>query len=315
VRFRLRAYWRKIAPEMHTMEIPTESLESKGYITLKKLGEGSFGVVSLVRDRQGNEFCLKKVAKSKIGGDGLEELKREYAVMHLHGDHPRMGKTFGIFQDAQHIIFLNDACAGGDLADVAQNAQAKGVPITEPWFQLVFGQCFEGLAYMHRNAMMHCDIKEQNILLRTGNYDHPEAVLIDYGVTRDFTSVCGKVSGTPGYIPPETWQSGQWYPRGDCFSMGVTMLQMMGGHVPGRGRLPIFAEGGTDLEQWAQIVATRPAPVHLLQRQFPGAVPLISSLLNKRRPDRPASIAALSHEWLAGPDHMRKERRVYTKFA
>eukprot|EP00971_Amphidinium_carterae_P053962 1062501-Amphidinium_carterae.1 len=34
------------------------------------------------------------------------------------------------------------------------------------------------------------------------------------------------VGGTPGYIPPETWSTGKWFPRGDNFSMGVTMVQL-----------------------------------------------------------------------------------------
>lgn len=31
----------------------------------------------------------------------------------------------------------------------------------------------------------------------------------------------GSPAGTPGYIPPETWQTEVWYPVGDVFSMGI----------------------------------------------------------------------------------------------
>lgn len=147
---------------------------------------------------------------------------------------------------------------------------------------------------------MHCDIKEQNLMLKTQDYENPEAVFIDYGVTREFTGSSGKISGTPGYIPPETWQTGAWYPRGDCFSMGVTILQVMSDHIPINGRLPIFAQGGATLEQWARITATRPAPVHMLRQRFPRAVPLISNLLEKSRPKRRAAVRALEHPWLSG---------------
>jgi len=135
-------------------------------------------------------------------------------------------------------------------------------------------------------------------MLRTQDYEQPEAVFIDYGVSREFSCSVGRVSGTPGYIPPETWQTGSWYPRGDCFSMGVTMLQMILGHVPANGRLPIFAEGGTTLEQFAHIAATRQPPMYKLQQRYAGAAPLISSLLQKNRPNRPVALQALRHNWL-----------------
>merc|ERR1712232_176440 len=39
----------------------------------------------------------------------------------------------------------------------------------------------------------------------------------------------GGVCGTPGYIPPETWQRNYWIPKGDVFSMGVIFFQILGG--------------------------------------------------------------------------------------
>ena len=56
-------------------------------------------------------------------------------------------------------------------------------------------------------------------MLKTENYHNPQVVVIDLGLSRAATSDIEGVGGTPGYIPPETWHTGKWYPRGsECQS-------------------------------------------------------------------------------------------------
>eukprot|EP00928_Gymnodinium_smaydae_P071426 TRINITY_DN55014_c0_g1_i1.p1 TRINITY_DN55014_c0_g1~~TRINITY_DN55014_c0_g1_i1.p1 ORF type:complete len:461 (+),score=72.73 TRINITY_DN55014_c0_g1_i1:118-1383(+) len=296
LRCRLRRYIRTIAPKLFELDIPHDSEERQGLHLLRKLGEGSFGQVSLVVDAEGQQRCLKKIPKGTLTADGLEELKFEYEVMHKL-DNFRIAKTFGIFQDHESINFLNEPYFGGDLNDVTKRARTSGVAPSEGWFQRVFRQCLEGVKYMHENAMMHCDIKEANIMLRTVDYDEPEVVIIDYGLSREFTSDCHRLVGTPGYIPPETWLTGSWFPRGDCFSIGVVMLQMLLGLLCPQDA-PIFAQGATTMEQLGRVVASRPPPLALLEPKYPASVPLVASLLQKERPERPTALQALKQAWL-----------------
>merc|ERR1712032_1684645 len=86
-----------------------------------------------------------------------------------------------------------------------------------------------GLLQLHMHAIIHGDLKEANIMLRVDDLRQPDVVLIDFGLAPEFLYDKETMRGTPGYIPPETWRSHKWAPRGDCFSMGVTMFQLLSG--------------------------------------------------------------------------------------
>merc|ERR1740138_632412 len=103
----------------------------------------------------------------------------------------------------------------------------------ESWWRGLFAGCCDGLAYMHGKSLMHCDIKEPNIMIaQNDDYRRPKTVLIDFGLSTNFCSGTGGACGTSGYIPPETIQTGDWYPKGDVFSMGIVFFQLMVGSVP-----------------------------------------------------------------------------------
>lgn len=44
--------------------------------------------------------------------------------------------------------------------------------------------------------------------------DELRVVLIDFGLAEGFASTSSGCSGTAGYIPPETWETERWYPKG-----------------------------------------------------------------------------------------------------
>merc|ERR1719375_2042743 len=101
---------------------------------------------------------------------------------------------------------------------------------------------------MNQQHFMHCDLKEANIMVKTkGDMMEPQLVLIDFGLANNFSG--GLVAGgTPGYIPPETWQKQYWVPKGDVFSMGVIFFQVLGGV----DQLFVGAMGARTMEDVAQ---------------------------------------------------------------
>lgn len=61
------------------------------------------------------------------------------------------------------------------------------------------------------------------------NFQNPHVILIDFGLSSTFLSTERGVWGTPGYIPPETFVSLFWVPKGDIFSAGVMFYQILSG--------------------------------------------------------------------------------------
>jgi len=114
--------------------------------------------------------------------------------------------------------------------------------------------------------------------------------------------------GTPGYIPPETWVTNKWYPRGDIFSMAVTVLQVIIDRVPEPelGVVGIFQEvcnvsnQAALMEAIAQLTSVKHPPLHLMPPQLHGLAQLLACCLDKDRNRRPRAPQALADRWLSG---------------
>mmetsp|Transcript_67746 Transcript_67746/g.189066 ORF Transcript_67746/g.189066 Transcript_67746/m.189066 type:complete len:213 (-) Transcript_67746:75-713(-) len=149
--------------------------------------------------------------------------------------------------------------------------------------------------------MMHCDIKEPNIMVKTPNFHEPEIVLIDFGLTRAMAAdEVGKITGTPGYIPPETWEGGVWFPGGDVFSMGVCMMQILLDKIPNTespNKHAIFREGCEGLKDIRRATQTREPPFHLMPQSMPGLTDVVQKTLEKNMSRRPRAPRVLQDTW------------------
>merc|ERR1719253_1901174 len=104
-------------------------------------------------------------------------------------------------------------------------------------------------------------------MIRNENYAEPEVVIIDLGLAQlaadqDAVGACG----TPGYIPPETWETGVWFPRGDIFAMGVVCFQLLTNNVPDEktGQMGIFTQNARSMEDVELFTKTRQPPFDLV---------------------------------------------------
>jgi len=286
--------------------IPFKSKQQAGIQTIRKLGEGNQASVDLVCDQHGNQRCLKTFNKAALMGAGsLSDLQDEFEAMQLLACR-NIARSFEIFQDHQFVYMVNEVYHGGDFTSLKQKATAKLGGLTEDWWKGVFRQCFEALQFMHQQAVMHCDVKEPNLMLRTDNYSSPQVVLIDFGISKAMTKDVGAmVSGTPGYMPPETMNTGKWYPGGDVFSLGVTIFQLITDMVPddeaakaGAPMRGLFLSGCSTLEDVKRVVNTRQPQFQAIA--IPGLRTLCQRVLEKNMRSRPRAPAVLKDAWFGG---------------
>jgi serine/threonine-protein kinase len=90
--------------------------------------------------------------------------------------------------------------------------------------------CLSGLAALHREEVVHGDIKPSNIMLkRIGS-----AKLVDIGSAFEMTAPPKCRCCTPAYAAPEVLEGSECTPRSDLASLGYVLIELLGGR-------PLFA--------------------------------------------------------------------------
>ncbi len=89
------------------------------------------------------------------------------------------------------------------------------------------------LATLHREGLLHRDIKPQNIMIRRVHEYNEEFVLIDFGLARTTQNVIVDAAFTPGFSPPEQ-KTGQELDGTytDVYSLGATIYNALTGEIP-----------------------------------------------------------------------------------
>jgi len=262
------------------------------------LASGGQGSTALANSARG-QVALKIYDKGNQNAGGIEDLRGEMETMKELESCPHIMTCIEIFQDSSHFYCVSELMPGGDLASLRESCTKNGVQLTEQYLRGIFKQSVQALAYMHKHAMMHCDIKEPNIMLKTKDYGNPEVALIDFGLTK-CSAGDGLSGGTPGYMPPEFFATdGMWFPRGDIFAMGVVFFQIMADKTPDEltNKMGIFTEGAQTMQQVEQVTKTRTPPWNMIQPRYPSVMTWLPGMLEKDLQRRPKAPILLQQPW------------------
>lgn len=253
----------------------------------QKVGEGSFGIVRLLRHKAtGVERAMKIVAKSN---NSTTAIRDEIAIL-AKLDHPHLVRLIEYFEDDYNFYLVFEHYRGGELFDRIKNYRQYG----EAYASNIIKQVLLALNYCHERGIIHRDLKPENLILETANDDSPVRI-IDFGTASLFDTKQGskkkltKVVGTPYYIAPEVIKQ-EYDEKCDLWSVGVILFILLSGKPPffGDDNARIMASvrhGKYSFRDpiWAEI--------------SDDAKNLIRSLLTYDPSKRPSASEALKHSW------------------
>lgn len=114
----------------------------------------------------------------------------------------------------------------------------------------IIRECLAGIAALHREEIVHGDIKPSNIMVkRTGN-----AKIIDIGSALDLNNMPQQKTCTPQYAAPEMLDREEVTPRSDLASIGYVLVELLAGK-------PLFA-GIADLPKLLEAKRSLPQRLH-----------------------------------------------------
>lgn len=121
-----------------------------------------------------------------------------------------------------------EVCGGGDLLTYVRRRRK----LKEDVAAHLFKQIIVGLQYIHSKAVLHRDIKLDNILLTSQG----TVKICDFGVSKLIEKPQDRMfeqCGTPAYIAPEVFENkGYFGYQSDVWSTGVVLYAMLFGTVP-----------------------------------------------------------------------------------
>ncbi|XP_062874619.1 serine/threonine kinase 17a like [Trichomycterus rosablanca] len=279
-----------IVTNIHT-KIHTEPFKNYYELVGKELGRGKFAVVKkCVEKATGNEFAAKFLRKRRKGQDCRADILNEIAVLESAKANPYVVGLHEVYETSSEIILVLECAAGGEIFNqcVADNDEA----FTEKDVIRLARQILTGVAFLHRNNIVHLDLKPQNILL-TSAQPLGDIRIVDFGLSRrvDSTSEVREILGTPEYVAPEILNYEPITTATDMWSIGVLTYVMLTGESP-------FL-GDDKQETFLNISQVN---VDYSQNVFHGisslAVDFIKSLLHKNPRKRSTADECLNHPWL-----------------
>ena len=227
------------------------------YRILEKLGEGGMGAVYKGVDTQLDRPVAIKMLKADLADNpGLVERFRTEAKTQANLNHVNLATLYAFLVDQGIAFMVMEFVEGETFEQIIRGRGPLPPEQALPWFK----QALLGIGAAHRMGIVHRDIKPSNLMLNSKGI----VKVMDFGIaklvgTRGMTRT-GMQLGTPAYMAPEQIQNRAIDVRTDIYALGITLYQMLSGHVP--------FDSSSDFDTMNDHV-TVPPP--LLKRMYPYA--------------------------------------------
>lgn len=245
------------------------SREIRDFNPIRVLGQGAYGKVILVKDKQTNKlYAMKQLKKAEIlisstdtnseavgkipetDDEDSEEIKRAKRIERTFAErtilsqleHPNIVKLFYSFHDTSKLYLLLQYIPGGELF---YHLKEYGT-LEEDTVAFYAAEISCALKFLHDRGVVYRDLKPENCLLNQNGH----LVLTDFGLSKSSLSTTDESStenegedvntlhsiiGTPEYCAPEILQGISYTANCDWYSLGCLLYDMLTGKPPYTG--------------------------------------------------------------------------------
>ncbi|CAI9753110.1 unnamed protein product [Fraxinus pennsylvanica] len=206
---------------------------TNGFHNDSVIGKGGFGDVYKAQLKDGSVVAIKKLIH--VSGQGDREFTAEMETIGKI-KHRNLVPLLGYCKVGEERLLVYEYMKYGSLEDVLHDRKKIGLKLNWAARRKIAIGAARGLAFLHHNCIphiIHRDMKSSNVLLD----DNLEARVSDFGMARLMSAMdthlsVSTLAGTPGYVPPEYYQSFRCSTKGDVYSYGVVLLELLTGRQP-----------------------------------------------------------------------------------
>lgn len=179
------------------------SMTSADYELGTPIGFGSSAIVYIAKYRPLNKnVAIKMIDLDMFERNQIDELRREIQIMSL-SKHPHLLPVYGSFVNESKLYIVTPFLSAGSCLDIMKTSFPDG--FEEVAIATILKQALLGLDYLHKNGLIHRDVKAGNLLVN----DDGLVQLADFGVSSSLMETGERKGsrktfvGTPCWMAPE----------------------------------------------------------------------------------------------------------------